>query len=81
MGDMIWLGSVLAMAVFGYYVMLRLGTFLEKMQKEDEAQAKQSSCTWRHPSLRGRPLKNIPACSPDFWIPIRFLSPWGIRKK
>lgn len=40
MGDMIWLGSVLAMAAFGYYVMLRLGTFLEKMQKEDAAQAK-----------------------------------------
>lgn len=40
MGDMIWLGSVLAMAVFGYCVMLRLGTFLEKMQKEDEAQVK-----------------------------------------
>lgn len=40
MGDMIWLGSLLAMAVFGYYVMRRLGGFLEETQKQNEAQEK-----------------------------------------
>lgn len=71
MGDMIWLGSVLAMAVFGYYVMLRLGTFLEKMQKEDEAQAKteqlhmaasepERKAAEKHPGMQSRLLDSNP---------------------
>ena len=36
MEDIIWLGSLFAMAVFGYYVMYRLGIFLEKTENQTQ---------------------------------------------